>query len=259
MLVSPVRTEPLQCFNALKHSLFHPRQVPGAGPSPGNWSQQSTNQPDSVCLHRVPAAPRGRLGHSCVSPEVRSGDGWWVLDGAERCCRATCHQEHCILYHKLTEVIEVVQTQFILAGFAAVTELALFSALKFSPLTRCRGLCCLPSCRTASLYRQLGISFSRCFPGTHHARATLPSDPAQQLQKALSPLPLRAPIQVHESCSLDGAAGAAQPGQLKLPHTLLSSGLLPLQKATGDVWEDVLHLLAAPSPGLPCKAPVLMT
>lgn len=43
----------------------------------------------------------------------------------------------CVLYRKLSEVIGVVQTRFILAGFTAGTELALFSALKFSLLTRC--------------------------------------------------------------------------------------------------------------------------
>ena len=62
-------------------------------------------------------------------------DGCWM--GQSDAAVPVVTRKPCILYRKLTEVIEVVQTQFILAGFAAVTELALFSALKFSPLTRC--------------------------------------------------------------------------------------------------------------------------
>lgn len=61
----------------------------------------------------------------------------------------------CTLYRKLTEIMEVVQTQLVLAGFTAATQLTLPLALKFSPLTKGRGLCCL-SC---AFCRHLGASF----------------------------------------------------------------------------------------------------
>jgi len=73
------------------------------------------------------------VGHSCASPGfgliVADGCGMGQSDDA----MPVVTRKPCILYHKLTEVIEVVQTQFIFAGFAAVTELALFSAFEAFP------------------------------------------------------------------------------------------------------------------------------
>lgn len=80
----------------------------------------------------------------------------------------------CTLYRKLTEIMEVVQTQLVLAGFTAATKLTLPLALKFSPLTKGRGLCCL-SC---AFCRHLGASFFlgclQVYPERGHAGITLP-------------------------------------------------------------------------------------
>lgn len=59
----------------------------------------------------------------------------WV--GQSNDALAVVTRKACTLKHKVPAVIEIVQTLFILAGLTAVMELALFPALKFSPLTRC--------------------------------------------------------------------------------------------------------------------------
>jgi len=94
-----------------------------------------------------------------------------------------------------------------------------------------------------------------------HAGALLPSDTAQRLLKPPMPLSLQAPSQARESCSVEGSCRvcSARPAEgTSYPPEL--PGLLPLQKATGDLWEEAPLLWGShwqtPLLGCPAKTPV---
>lgn len=65
----------------------------------------------------------------------------------------------------------------VLAGFTAVNKLTLSLALKFSPLTKGRGLCCLSCAGRHHFADTLVLPFSGClqvYPERGHAGITLP-------------------------------------------------------------------------------------